>query len=63
MEHALIEGDNLAALRKLKPHLKEKVDVIYIDPPYNTSRTDFNYTDKFKHQDWLNFMEKRLKLA
>lgn len=49
---------------------KQKIDVIYIDPPYNTGNKDFTYNDKFvdaedayRHSKWLNFMEKRLRLA
>jgi adenine-specific DNA-methyltransferase len=49
---------------------KGKIDVIYIDPPYNTGNKDFiyndNYVDKedsFRHSKWLSFMEKRLRLA
>ena len=66
----LIEGDNLAALKLLEKTHKGKIDVIYIDPPYNTGDEDFiyddNYVDKedvFRHSKWLSFMEKRLKIA
>ncbi len=66
----LIEGDNLPALKLLKKTHKGKIDVIYIDPPYNTGNKDFIYNDKFidktdsfKHSKWLSFMEKRLRLA
>ena len=66
----LIEGDNLAALQLLEKTHKGKIDVIYIDPPYNTGTKDFIYDDKFvdkedlfKHSKWLSFMNKRLKLA
>ena len=66
----LIEGDNLAALQLLEKTHKGKIDVIYIDPPYNTGNKDFIYddsyvdsTDEFKHSKWLSFMGKRLQLA
>lgn len=66
----LIEGDNYHALTVLNYTHKEKVDVIYIDPPYNTGKKDFIYNDRYvdkedsyKHSKWLNFMEKRLNLA
>lgn len=49
---------------------KEKIDVIYIDPPYNTGSKDFIYNDKiiddedgYKHSKWLSFMNKRLQMA
>lgn len=66
----LIEGDNFHALQVLNYTHKESIDVIYIDPPYNTGNNDFMYNDKFvdeedgyRHSKWLNFMNKRLKLA
>lgn len=69
-EHVLIEGDNYHALSVLNYTHKEKIDVIYIDPPYNTGNKDFVYNDRYvdkedgyRHSKWLNFMEKRLNLA
>lgn len=66
----LIEGDNFHSLSVLNYTHKEKIDVIYIDPPYNTGNKDFIYNDSFvdkedgyRHSKWLNFMEKRLNLA
>ncbi|MDD4111212.1 MAG: site-specific DNA-methyltransferase [Clostridia bacterium] len=69
-ENILIEGDNFHSLSVLNYTHKEKIDIIYIDPPYNTGNQDFMYNDKFvefedgyRHSKWLNFMSKRLKLA
>ncbi len=69
-DNILIEGDNYHALSVLCYTHKEKIDVIYIDPPYNTGNKDFVYNDryvdkddKYRHSKWLNFMEKRLLLA
>lgn len=66
----LLEGDNLHSLRLLEKTHKGKIDVIYIDPPYNRGKKDFKYDDDFvvdedgyKHSKWLSFMEKRLKIA
>jgi len=66
----LIEGDNYHSLAVLNFTHHEAVDLIYIDPPYNTGNDDFIYNDKFvdkedsfRHSKWLSFMEKRLKLA
>ncbi|MCI6573289.1 MAG: site-specific DNA-methyltransferase [Firmicutes bacterium] len=66
----LIEGDNLASLQLLEKTHKGAIDIIYIDPPYNTGKDDFVYddsfidtTDTFRHSKWLSFMEKRLKIA
>lgn len=68
--HILIEGDNLPALTALTYTHKEKIDVIYIDPPYNTGNKDFIYNDHFvgtdddyRHSKWLSFMSKRLRIA
>ncbi|KIM06841.1 MAG: hypothetical protein KU28_07745, partial [Sulfurovum sp. PC08-66] len=69
-DNILIEGDNYHALSVLNYTHENKIDVIYIDPPYNTGNKDFIYNDKFvdkedkyRHSKWLNFMEKRLNLA
>lgn len=66
----LIEGDNLACLQLLEKTHKGKVDLIYIDPPYNTGNKDFIYDDSFvdrndayRHSKWLSFMNKRLRIA
>lgn len=77
--HILIEGDNYHALTCLNYTHKGKIDVIYIDPPYNTGK-EFVYKDKriletfpdgqtidsdhpLRHSAWLSFMSKRLELA
>lgn len=66
----LLEGDNLHSLHLLEKTHKGKVDVIYIDPPYNTLNEDFIYNDSYVdqndgygHSKWLSFMEARLKIA
>lgn len=62
--HLLIEGDNYEALTYLKQELLGKVNVIYIDPPYNTKNKTFKYNDHYEnHSKWLSFMSKRLLLA
>ena len=68
--HILIEGDNLEALTTLVYTHAGKIDVIYIDPPYNTGNEDFCYNDdyvdsedSFRHSKWLSFMIRRLKIA
>ena len=61
----LIEGDNLAVLQLLMKTHRGKIDLIYIDPPYNTEEKDFMYDDTyvdkndgFRHSKWLSFMER-----
>ena len=68
IDNVLIEGDNLLSLSKLE-QMNRKVDIIYIDPPYNTGN-NFIYNDKrmnrnntYKHSEWLSFMQKRLDIA
>jgi adenine-specific DNA-methyltransferase len=69
--HILIEGDNLHALTALGFTHKGKIDVIYIDPPYNTGKPkEFKYNDKYvdeldsyRNSKWLSFMDKRLRIA
>ena len=68
--HILIEGDNLEALTALAYTHEGRIDVIYIDPPYNTGNKDFVYNDQFvdkedsyRHSKWLSFISKRLRIA
>ncbi len=74
--HLIIEGDNLHALTSLSFTHEGLIDVIYIDPPYNTGNKDFKYHDAFKdepefidkehpfrHSTWLSFIYKRLLIA
>lgn len=68
--HILIEGDNLHALTALTFTHENKIDLIYIDPPYNTGNKDFIYNDHYvdkedayRHSKWISFMEKRLRIA
>lgn len=66
----LLEGDNLHSLRLLEKTHCGKIDVIYIDPPYNTKNKDFIYddvfidgTDGYRHSKWISFMAERLSIA
>ena len=68
--HILIEGDNLHALTALTFTHENKIDSIYLDPPYNTGAKDWRYNndyvvaeDSYRHSKWIAFMERRLKLA
>lgn len=70
LDHIIIEWDNYHALSALNYTHKWMVDVIYIDPPYNTGNKDFIYNDNYvdpedtyRHSKWLSFMNKRLRLA
>ncbi|MBS4313330.1 site-specific DNA-methyltransferase [Campylobacter vulpis] len=59
----LVKADNFQALNSLFPKYQNKVDLIYIDPPYNTGNDGFIYTDKFNQSSWLSMMNNRLELA
>lgn len=66
----LLEGDNLAALKLLEKTHRGNIDLIFIDPPYNTRNGDFGYddsrvdlTDTFRHSEWVSFMSERLLVA
>jgi adenine-specific DNA-methyltransferase len=68
--HALVNADNYHALQLLLYTYERKVDVIYIDPPYNTGARDWKYNndyvdknDTWRHSKWLSMMKKRLALA
>ena len=70
INHVLIQADNYHALSVMNYTHKKKVDVIFIDPPYNTGSQAWIYNnsyvdkdDRFKHSKWLSFMSKRLRLA
>lgn len=59
----LIKSENYQALNTILPKFKEKVQTIYIDPPYNTGSDEFIYNDKFQHSSWLTMLENRLNIV
>ena len=68
--HILIEGDNFHALSVLNYTHEKAIDVIYIDPPYNTGARDWKYNnnyvdvaDPYRHSKWLSFLKSRLHLS
>ena len=62
-KNLLIEGDNLKSLEYLKKDYLNQIDLIYIDPPYNTGSKKFKYKDSFSETEWINFIKERLLLA
>ncbi|MBD3214358.1 MAG: hypothetical protein GF311_17235 [Candidatus Lokiarchaeota archaeon] len=70
-KHILIEGENLAALHHLCLNYNSKIDIICIDPPYNTGNPNLGYNDTdyieeediYSHSKWLNFMNNRMNVA
>lgn len=68
--HTVINAENFHALEALTFTHRGKIDVVYIDPPYNTGNKDWKYNndyveseDLYRHSKWLAFMERRLNLA
>lgn len=66
----LLVGDNLHSLHLLQKTHYERINVVYIDPPYNTGSKDFKYNDeyidnndRYVHSKWISFMYRRLKIA
>jgi adenine-specific DNA-methyltransferase len=62
-DNLIIKGDNLLVLHSIKDIFRNRVKLIYIDPPYNTGNNKFNYNDDFEHSNWLSFMRNRLEVA
>lgn len=68
--HTVVNGENFHALEMLGYVVAGRVDLCYIDPPYNTGNRDWKYNndyvdgnDRYRHSKWLSFMERRLSLA
>ncbi|WP_062894983.1 site-specific DNA-methyltransferase [Mycobacterium avium] len=68
--HVVINGENYHALQALRTTHREKIDLIYIDPPYNTGNDGWIYNDRYVDQNdraksskWLSFLERRLLIA
>ncbi len=62
-DNLIIKGNNLLALASLKKEFGGKIQLIYIDPPFNTDKDSFRYNDRFNHSSWLTFIKDRLKIA
>lgn len=62
-DNLIIKGNNLIALSSLLEKYEGEIQLIYIDPPYNTGNDSFRYNDRFNHSTWLTFMKNRLELA
>jgi len=62
-ENLVIKGNNLLALKSIEDKYLNSVEMIYLDPPYNTQSDSFGYNDTFNHSTWLTFMKPRLEVA
>lgn len=59
----LINSENFQALNLLKESYSEKIDINYIDPPYNTSEESFIYKNDYKHSSWYTMVQDRINLS
>jgi len=60
----LIKSENYQALNTILPKFKERVQTIYIDPPFNKEQdADYFYSVKYKDASWITLLENRLQLA
>lgn len=62
-DNLIIKGNNLLALSSLLERYEGQVQLIYIDPPFNTGNDGFKYNDSFNQSSWLTFMKNRLTIA
>lgn len=64
-DNLLIKGNNLLSLYTLLPNFRKKIDLIYIDPPYNpdSKNNTFTYNNDFNRSTWLTFMKNRIEVA
>lgn len=62
LDGRLIHSENYQALNTLRNRYNEKIQCVYIDPPFNTG-DDFEYVDNYQDSSWLSIMSDRLKLA
>jgi len=56
----MINSENFQAINLLNEKHREKLDGLYLDPPYNTNASEINYKNEFKHSSWISFMENRV---
>ena len=62
-ENLVLQGNNLIGLHSFLKQFRERVKLIYIDPPFNINADTFGYNDSFNHSSWLTFMKNRLEVA
>lgn len=61
IEGLVISADNFQGLRLINERYKKQIDLIHIDPPYNTFSSGFLYKNSFRHSSWLSLMQSRLQ--
>ena len=63
IDGVMINGDNFHALNLLQTGCRNRINCMYIDPPYNAKSSEIMYKNTFKHSAWLSLMESRLELS
>jgi len=63
LDGLLIKSENWQALNSIKNRWCEGINLIYIDPPFNTENEQFLYKDNYKDSSWITLMNNRLDLA
>ena len=59
----LVHSENFQALNLLSTTERGRVDLVYIDPPYNSPSTEILYKNNYKHSSWLSLISERLRLS
>jgi len=59
----LVHSENFQALNLMQRKYKEKIQCIYIDPPYNTGNDGFAYKDNYQHSSWLAMLADRIHIS
>ncbi|GBC92851.1 hypothetical protein HRbin15_01328 [bacterium HR15] len=59
----LIKSENYQALNTMLPKFRERLDFVYIDPPYNTQYSEIAYLNRYKHASWISLIENRLVVS
>ena len=60
LDGLLIHSENFQALQFLNAKFKNKIQCIYIDPPYNSNASEIIYKNGYKHSSWLSLMNDRI---
>lgn len=63
LDGRIIKSENYQALNTISKKFRESVDVVYVDPPFNTTEESFIYVNRYKHSSWATMMHNRIAIA
>lgn len=63
LDGEIVNGENFQALTLLNERHRGTVDMVYVDPPYNTGGDGFLYKDNYRHSSWLSLVQDRLQAS